>query len=342
MNEAAQARFLLFMTAVDDDLLEEALCPEAVRAQSRESRWRNAVEDELLMEAAPSRRRKFRWKGLIAAAALCLCVAAGLLFWRSRTPALPENTITIEVLADLGYRLPIPEDAQNVRCDLLSDQAGSPIAQAEFDRGGHAVTLRALKSDESVDVFDADAVWTDEVNWSAGGTALTLRSNDRTAQVSWYADETQWAVQGEMTPADLLDTVDAIFSALGAQLSRAPEGAEDVHYNAFYLDDLPVGETAFTLNGVSCVYRIAPTYDTSADFADISGVDGDFAHQAEAEVGWCPARMAWNEGGGGKVVWFDVVPGQLYSLTVDSGATQEGLLELANTLFASAQGDTFS
>jgi len=339
MNEAMQARFLLFMTAVDDDLLEEALCPEAARAQSRESRWMNAVEDELLMEAAPSRGRKFRWKGLIAAAAFCLCVATGLLFWRSWTPALPENTVTAEDLADLGYRLPIPEDAQNVRYGLLSTQTEPPIAQAEFDRGGHAVTLRALKSGGNVDIFDAGETWTDEVNWSAGGTALTLRSNDRTAQVSWYAGEIQWAVQGEMTPAELLDTVDAIFSALGAQLSHAPEGAEDVHYNAFHLDGLPVGETSFTLNGVSCVYRIAPTYEISTDFADISGVEGDFAHRMEAEVGWCPARMAWNEGGAGKVVWFDVVPGQLFSLTVDSGATQEGLLELANALFAPAQGD---
>jgi len=337
MNEAMEARFLLFMTAVDDDLLEEALCPEAAKAQSRESRWRNAVEDELLMEAAPSRARKFRWKGLIAAAALCLYVAAGLLLWRSWAPALPENTITIEELADLGYRLPIPADAENVRYDLLPTQAADPIAQAEFDRSGHAITLRALKSDQSRDIFDQP--WTDEVTWTAGGTELTLRSNDRTAQVSWYADGTQWAVQGEMTPADLLDTVDAIFSVLGTQLSHAPEGAEDVHYNAFYLDDLPVGETAFTLNGASCVYRIALTYEKGADFADISGVEGGFAHQTEAEVGWCPARMAWNEGGGGKVVWFDVVPGQLYSLTVDSGATQEGLLELANALFVPAQGE---
>jgi len=338
MNETLQARFMLFMTAVDDDLLEEALCPEVAKVQSRESRWMNTVEDELLMEAAPSRAHKLPWKGLIAAAALCLCVTAGLLFWQSRTPAPTENTITIEDLTNLGYQLPIPEDAQNVRYDLLPTQT-ELIAQAEFDRGGRTVTLRALRSDQGRDIFDANQVWTDEVNWTAGGTALTLRSNDQTAQVSWYADETQWAVQGEMTPADLLDTVDAIFSALGTQLSRAPEGADDVHYNAFYLDDLPVGETAFTLNGVSCVYRIAPTYDTSADFADISGVEGDFAHRAEGEVAWCPARLAWDEGGAGKVVWFDVVPGQLFSLTVDSGASEEGLLELANALFAPAQGE---
>ena len=140
-----------------------------------------------------------------------------------------------------------------------------------------------------------------------------------------------------MTPADLLDTVDDIFSVLGHQLTQAPEGAQDIHYNAFYLDELVVGETTFTLDGVSCAYRIAPTYDTSADFADISGVEEDFANRAEAEMGWCPARLAWNDGGAGKIVWFDVVPGQLYSLSVDAGASREGLLDLAGQLFAPAQ-----
>ena len=96
-----------------------------------------------------------------------------------------------------------------------------------------------------------------------------------TAQVSWYSNQIQWSVRSDMTPADLLDTVDSIFSALGYQLSNAPEGARDVHYNAFHLDDLAVGETTFTLDGVNCAYRIAPTYDTRPDFADISGVEGD-------------------------------------------------------------------
>ena len=126
---------------------------------------------------------------------------------------------------------------------------------------------------------------------------------------------------------------------LGGQLNNAPEGAGDIHYNAFHLDGLAVGETTFTLDGVSCAYRIALTYDTSSDFADISGVAEEFDHRAEAEVGWCPARLAWNDGGAGKVVWFDVVPGQLYSLSVDAGAGRESLLDLASQLFLPAQDE---
>lgn len=312
MSERIYARFLLFMNAVDDDLLEEAL-------------------------AVPKRRLAAHWKGLAAAAA-CLCVVLGVLFRQS--PAAPESGVTAADLAGYGYELPLPSDARDVRYDLLPSSSEIPIAQAEFDRDGHAVTLRAWRTEQPQDIFDGGSeAWTDQVDWNAGGAALSLRSNARTAQVSWYSNQIQWSVRSDMTTADLLDTVDSIFSALGYQLSNAPEGARDIHYNAFHLDGLAVGETTFTLDGVSCAYRIAPTYDTSPDFADISGVEEEFARQAEAEVGWCSARLAWNDGGAGKVVWFDPVPGQLYSLSVDAGASQEGLLDLAGQMFLPAQDE---
>lgn len=312
MSELVYARFLLFMNAVDDDLLEEAL-------------------------ATPKRRLTTHWKALAAAAA-CLCVVLGGLFWQGRGPAVPGSGVTVADLAGYGYELPLPADIRDVLYDLLPSPSEIPIAQARFDKGGHAVTLRAWKTEEPQEIFDGEA-WTDQMDWNEGGAALTLCSNAQTAQVSWYTDETQWAVRSDMTPADLLDTVDDIFSVLGHQLNHAPENAQDIHYNAFLLDDLVVGETSFTLDGVTCVYRIAPTYEIRSDFADISGVEGDFAYRSEAEVGWCPARLAWNDGGAGKVVWFDVVPGQLYSLSVDAGATQEGLLELASQLFLPAQDE---
>lgn len=310
MSERIYARFLLFMNAVDDDLLEEALFT--------------------------SKRLKAHWKGLAAAAA-CLCVVLGALLWQSWTPATPQDIVTAADLAGYGYELPIPTDVQNVIYDLLPSQSETPIAQAEFDQGGHAVTLRAWRTEEPQNIFGSDETWTEQVDWIAGSTAMTLHSNAQTAQVSWYTAETQWSVRSDMTPADLLDTVADIFNILGHQLTQAPEGAQDIHYNAFYFDDLAVGETTFTLDGVTCAYRIALTYDTSADFADISGVEGDFAHHTETEVGWCPARLDWSEGGAGKIVWFDVVPGQLYSLSVDAGASQESLLDLANQLFIPAQ-----
>ena len=116
MNERTYTRFMLFMNAVDDDLLEEAM-------------------------AIPKRLR-VHWKGLAAVAA-CLCVVFGALFWQGRTPVAPESIVTAADLAGYGYMLPLPADIQNVIYDLLPSPSETPIAQAEFDRGGHAVTLRA-------------------------------------------------------------------------------------------------------------------------------------------------------------------------------------------------------
>ena len=40
-----------------------------------------------------------------------------------------------------------------------------------------------------------------------------------------------------------------------------------------------------------------------------------------------------------KAVWFDVVRGLLYSLSMDRDESEEAVLEMANQLFAPAQGD---
>jgi hypothetical protein len=56
-------------------------------------------------------------------------------------------------------------------------------------------------------------------------------------------------------------------------------------------------------------------------------------------VSWCPARVYYNAGGEGKIVWFDIVPGLLYSLTMSNGASEKALEEMASQLYTPAQGD---
>ena len=58
-----------------------------------------------------------------------------------------------------------------------------------------------------------------------------------------------------------------------------------------------------------------------------------------AAVSYCVARLSYEDGGGGKIVWFDPVPGLLYSLSMNSNASAEQLTELAVQLFSPAQGD---
>ena len=41
----------------------------------------------------------------------------------------------------------------------------------------------------------------------------------------------------------------------------------------------------------------------------------------------------------GKIIWFDIVPGVEYSLSVESGASENSLIAMANELFTPLQGE---
>ena len=58
-----------------------------------------------------------------------------------------------------------------------------------------------------------------------------------------------------------------------------------------------------------------------------------------ASVLWCPAELYYVPGGEGKMLWYDVVPGLLYSLWMEDGASAENLTALAKEIFKPAQGD---
>ena len=75
------------------------------------------------------------------------------------------------------------------------------------------------------------------------------------------------------------------------------------------------------------------------NFADISGVEKTFAAETTAEIGWCSARLSFDENGEGKVVWFDPAPGLLYSLHMETGASEAALLDMAALLYDPAQNN---
>ena len=51
------------------------------------------------------------------------------------------------------------------------------------------------------------------------------------------------------------------------------------------------------------------------------------------------ARLAFDKNAGGKIVWFDPAPGLLYSLYMESGASEAALLDMADLLYDPAQDD---
>ena len=135
----------------------------------------------------------------------------------------------------------------------------------------------------------------------------------------------------------VLTTASQILRSTGLDVTVAPEDAQDITYNAFLLDGLTVAETTFVLDEIRYSYRMAATTELLEDFQDISGMTGPFERISAGEVAWCRAKINYTEGGQGRIIWFDLVPGILYSMSMDSSASDEVLLELANELFEPAQ-----
>lgn len=93
-----------------------------------------------------------------------------------------------------------------------------------------------------------------------------------------------------------------------------PEGAENIRY--FLLADEGLAEMQFTWYGEDYVARIKP----AVEFEDISGMCYDaWDDEMECDIGGCAGRMMRVRDGENTVdvcLWFDAVPGIMYSVSV--------------------------
>ena len=298
-------KFHLLMTAVDEDLLEEAMTPVA-------------------------KRKPLGWIG--AAIAACLLLVMGFGYFPSRGPA-----VTVVQLTEMGYDMRLPDNAEQVSYEMISlaDMEG---VQASFQVRDTKYVYQAVKTQQELQIFDTEAD-SQVLCWNAGDLDIRLVSSASSTSVSWYTSEnqTQWYLTAHADALEVLTTASQILRAIGLDVTVAPEGAEEITYNAFSLDGLTVAETTFRIDGITYTYRMAGTLELQEDFADISGLTGSFDRNTTGDVYWCGAKLSFQEGGAGKIIWFDLVPGILYSLSVDSGANAEMLLDMANSLFEPAQ-----
>lgn len=293
-------QFKKFMTAIDSDLLEEATQPAPVR-------------------------KRHPWPGLIAAAACLLLVCTAPLL---RAPAEAPQA---QPMPASGYAPALPPEAQNIR-----HEDGEAVSRTSFTLGDTAYTLQSRKADGPQAPEQSGEV----LCWNARELSMQMASSSGSTSVSWYTQEdgTAWQLTAQAGSLEVLTTASQILRETGLNVAAAPEGAENITYNAFLLDGLTVAETTFTLDGTAWSYRMAATAEIAEDFADISGLELP-GTAAGTSVGWCSARSLCHEGQG-KLLWFDVVPGLLYSLTMDSNAGEEVLLDMAADLFVPAQGDS--
>lgn len=299
-------KFRLVMTAVDDDLLEEAF--------------------------APARRKKLLpW--IRVAIAACLMLVLGLTFAHKGNSA-----VTFTDLSNMGYVMKLPEDAEQIRYEILT-LADSKGAQASFRIRDTEYLYQAVKTPEQQILSNSAETESNVLTWNSGNLDIQLLSSSSGTSVSWYIpdDQTQWYLTAQAEALEVLTTASQILHITGLNVTVAPETAGNITYNAFLLGDLTVAETTFVVGGVTYAYRMAATTAIGEDFADISGMDDPFSENMDVEVLWCGAKLSFDEGGQGKIIWFDVVPGILYSLSVESGASADILQNMAVQLFEPAQ-----
>ncbi len=147
------------------------------------------------------------------------------------------------------------------------------------------------------------------------------------------------AESGEANLPNPLKETDAegIQQTLGVSFG-VPEGAENLKY--FTIND-ETAEMRFTKDGTEYTARIKP----SSEFEDISGLYYEWtAKLDDCKVGYCDAQcmsyISETEDDVMAVLWFDVAPGLMYSLSA-VGADLNGLdlPVVAEQIFVPAQGD---
>ena len=294
----------------------------------------NAVDEDLLEEACVPLKRKNILPWISVAIAACLMLVLGASVAQSRNTA-----VTFTDLSEMGYVMNLPEDAEQIRYEILSPAEGNG-AQASFQIRDTEYVYRAVKAQEQQRLSDKSEA--NVLAWNSGNLDIQLLSSSSSTSVSWYIpeDQTQWYLTARANTKEVLTTASQILHIIGLDVAVSPEGAENITYNAFLLDDLTVAETTFIVDGITYAYRMAATTEIGENFADISGMEGPFAREDAGEVLWCAARIGLDEGGQGKIIWFDVVPGILYSLSAESGASAEMLQDMAEQLFEPAQDNT--
>ena len=312
----------------------------------------DSVDPELLEEAKEPPRRSRKQFGTLAAMAACfVLLVAGVMIFQSRDSAQdpqqgtaqlanPIQTVTAAEVAQLGYRIPLPAEAQETKYQLITlSQDTTPMAQVSFLVNDRDYTCRAAKAEQAEDISGIYQEWAESIDWAIGELQMQMRKATDSAWVGWFSatDGVQWCLSGD--PDSVLLTAQEIVETLGYQMAVAPNGAEQVVYDVLTLDGLAVGETIFVLDGVSYTYRTAATTEITEDFADISGLTAQYPVNETAAVSYCDARLSYEDNGSGKIVWFDPVPGLLYSLTMDSGASADAMTLMAEQLFAPTQGD---
>ena len=293
----------------------------------------NSLDEELLQEAKKPLNSKKAPYHIWVAAVACIALLMIPLFQS-------QQHLTPSELSALGYDIILPEAVDNAKYQLVKT-TDSEKAKASFTLYGDKYTYEIVKADQPTSSSASTSSAESTLSWRSNGLDLCMVQSDTNCSVSWYLDETHTQHTLSSTDVDqLLNTAREVLLLTGLELASAPTNAENIQYRVFSYQNLVIAETTFLYNDTLCAYRMAASQEITEYVTDISELNITFSSVIPGNVDYCLAKLSFNPNKEGKIIWYDIVPGITYSLSVDSNASEELLLQLANELFVPAQGDS--
>ena len=291
----------------------------------------NSLDNDLLEEAKQplhTKKHIFFWCSVVAA---CFFLVIALNF-----PSHHTKLTESDILAQ-GYDLRLPEDADNITYSLNEDSQ-SQTARAVFSLHGDEYTYSVTKCsnpETSTTAPTSDTM----IAWNTKGLDLSMNKTNSTVSINWYSTSanTMHTLSTSAGDDKLLSTARQVLLITGLDMANAPSGAENIRYYVFPYKDLVIAETTFSYKKNVYSYRMAATLEIAENFADISEMDDNFSVTLPGDVEYCRAKIYLNPNERGKIIWFDVVPGIVYSLSTQNNASEDTLLSLANELFEPMQ-----
>lgn len=293
----------------------------------------NALDEDLLQEAKEPFHSKKKAYHLLIAAAACIALVMIPIFHT-------QQGISASELSALGYDIFLPENVDDAKYQLIKT-TDSEKAKASFILHGDKYTYEILKTEQPRSFSASTSSAESTLSWKSNGLDLCMTQSNTDCSVSWYLTETHTQHTLSSTDVDqLLNTAREVLLLTGLDLASAPMNAENIQYRVFPYQNLVVAETTFLYNDTPCAYRMAASQEITEYVVDISELNTNFSSVLPGNVDYCLAKLSFNPNKDGKIIWYDVVPGITYSLSVDTNASEELLLQLANEIFEPAQGDS--
>lgn len=178
--------------------------------------------------------------------------------------------------------------------------------------------------------------------------------DDPTALESWFlADESYDSgfvgyvyEEGDLEDAEIANpwvdmAEDELWQTAGVNLNL-PEGAEATAFR--WLPDQNLAEMDFTMDGDEYCARVKPAALEAGELENISDIYYEWEHEEEISVAHCPGTLGLAQTGSEDFVelcmWYDLVPGLMYSLSVNT-TDPDGLdlVAVAEVVYSPMQGE---